>query len=80
MISSLPLLIPTPAADAAHASAHETAARFQHGAYAVACPTCHVPAGVLCLTQHGAHATRWSIHRQNPKRVGLVQLLTRRAR
>jgi hypothetical protein len=73
-------VIPSPAADAAHDAAHETAARFRHGSYAVQCPTCHVPAGVLCLARRSVHAARRDLYRQNPKSTGLVQLLTGRAR
>jgi hypothetical protein len=76
----LSTLIPSPAADAAHDAAHETAARFRHGSYSVQCPTCHVPAGALCLARRSVHAARRDLYRQNPKSTGLVQLLTGRAR
>ncbi|CAM5236798.1 zinc finger domain-containing protein [Streptomyces griseomycini] len=79
----MPLLsavIPSPAADAAHDAAHETAARFQHGAYSVPCPECHVPAGVLCLARRNVHAARRNAYRQNPKPTGLVPLLVGRVR
>jgi hypothetical protein len=74
------VLIASPAADAAHDAAHETAARFGHGAYSVSCPTSHVPAGELCLARRSIHAARRAQYRQNPKAHGLVQLLTVRAR
>ncbi|QFG13212.1 hypothetical protein SEA_GILGAMESH_20 [Streptomyces phage Gilgamesh] len=80
MIALLSALIPSPAADAAHDAAHETAARFQQGAYSVPCPECHVPAGVLCLARRGVHAARRSLYLQNPKTDGLVPLLVRSAR
>ncbi|MFK0279510.1 hypothetical protein ACIQVL_03415 [Streptomyces sp. NPDC090499] len=80
MISLLSAVIPSPAADAAHDAAHETAARFRHGAYSVACPTCHVPAGVLCLARRSIHAARRDLYRQNLKSPGLVPLLVARAR
>jgi hypothetical protein len=71
-------LIPSPAADAAHDAAHETAARFQQGAYSVACPDCHVPAGELCLARRNVHTSRRDRYRQNPKLTGLVPLLVGR--
>ena len=77
MLSSLIL---SPAADAAHDAAHETAARFRQGAYSVQCPTCHVPAGVLCLARRTVHTARRDLYRQNPKTTGLVPLLVARAR
>ncbi|MFI5990240.1 hypothetical protein ACIBAC_00100 [Streptomyces sp. NPDC051362] len=74
-------LIPTsPAADAAHDAAHEVAARFRHGSYGVKCPTCHVPAGSLCLARRSVHAARRDLYRQNPKAIGLVPLLLGRTR
>ncbi|MFJ4084920.1 hypothetical protein ACIP2Z_39005 [Streptomyces iakyrus] len=73
-------VIPSPAADAAHDAAHETAARFRQGSYSVECPTCHVPAGVLCLARRSVHTARRDLHRQNAKPTGLVQLLMGRAR
>ncbi|MFF8399844.1 hypothetical protein [Streptomyces sp. NPDC016172] len=76
----LTALIPSPAADAAHDSAHETAARFRHGAYSVPCETCHVPAGALCLARRSVHAARRAQYRQNPKLNGLVPLLVARGR
>ncbi|MET9731983.1 hypothetical protein ABZZ79_15420 [Streptomyces sp. NPDC006458] len=77
MISAV---IPSPAADAAHDAAHETAARFRQGAYSVQCPTCHVPGGVLCLARRSVHAARRDLYLQNPKTTSLVPLLVRRAR
>jgi hypothetical protein len=80
MASLLSTVIPSPAADAAHDAAHETAARFRHGVYSVPCTTCHVPAGVLCLARRSVHAARRNLFRQNPKPDGLVPLLVGRAR
>jgi hypothetical protein len=80
MRAYLSAVIPSPAADAAHDAAHETAARFRHGAYSVQCPTCHVPAGVLCLARRSIHAARRDLYRQNPKPIGLVPLLMGRTR
>ncbi|QOV40187.1 hypothetical protein IM697_18370 [Streptomyces ferrugineus] len=80
MISILSAVIPSPAADAAHEAAHETAARFWQGAYSVACPTCHVQAGELCLARRSIHAARRSLYLQNPKTTGLVPLLVGRVR
>ncbi|MGA5454769.1 zinc finger domain-containing protein [Streptomyces umbrinus] len=79
VITLLSAVIPSPVADAAHDAAHETAARFRHAAYSVSCPTCHVPAGVLCLARRSIHAARRSLYRQDPK-SGLVPLLVGRAR
>lgn len=76
MITLLSAFISSPAADAAH----ETAARFRQGAYSVPCPTCHVPAGVLCLARRSTHAARRDLYRQYPKSDGLVPLLVRSAR
>ncbi|MFC9534434.1 hypothetical protein ACFT38_28405 [Streptomyces sp. NPDC056975] len=80
MRSALSVLIPAPAADAAHDGAHETAARFQQGAYSVSCPTCHVAAGALCLARRSIHAARRALYRKNPKTTGLVPLLVGRGR
>ncbi|WP_435888675.1 zinc finger domain-containing protein [Streptomyces niveus] len=80
MIALLSAVIPSPAADAAHDAAHETAARFRHGSYSVPCTTCHVPAGVLCLARRTVHPARRDLYRQNPKPHGLVQLLTGQSR
>lgn len=80
MISLPSAIISSPAADAAHDAAHETAARFQHGAYSVQCPECHVPASVLCLARRNVHAARRSLYLQSPKSPGLVPLLVGRAR
>lgn len=79
-MSLLSAILPSPAADAAHDAAHETAARFQHGAYSVPCPECHVPAGVLCLARRNVHAARRTLYRQSPKTAGLVPLLVGRSR
>ena len=80
MIALLSAVIPSPAADAAHNAAHATAARFRHGAYSVQCPTCHVPAGELCLALRSIHAARRDLYLRNPKHNGLVPLLVERAR
>jgi hypothetical protein len=80
VIALLSAVIPSPAADAAHDAAHETAARFQHGAYSVQCPECHVPAGMLCLARRNVHAARRNLYLRSPKSPGLVPLLVGRAR
>lgn len=80
MIALLSAFVPSPAADAAHDAAHETAARFRHGAYSVPCPTCHVPAGQLCLARRSIHSARRDLYLQNPQPAGLVPLLVGRAR
>ena len=79
-MAMLSALITSPAADAAHDAAHETAARFQQGGYSVPCPECHVPAGVLCLARRNMHAARRAQYRQAPKTTGLVPLLVGRTR
>ncbi|NML55131.1 hypothetical protein HHL19_35615 [Streptomyces sp. R302] len=71
---------PGPAADAAHDAAHATAARFQQGAYSVACSTCHVPAGELCLARRTVHGARRALYRANtPKPTRLIPFLLRSA-
>ncbi|SEE85187.1 hypothetical protein SAMN05216483_6792 [Streptomyces sp. 2131.1] len=80
MIALLSPFISSPAADSAYEAAHETAARFRHGAYSVPCPTCHVPAGVLCLARRSIHGARRDLYLQNPKPEGLVPLLVGHAR
>ncbi|KOX28644.1 hypothetical protein ADL06_13600 [Streptomyces sp. NRRL F-6491] len=42
---------------------YETHRRFRHGAFAEPCPTCHVPAGELCLTRRSVHTARRLAHR-----------------
>jgi hypothetical protein len=80
VISGLSVLIPSPTADAAHDAAHETAARFRHGAYSVPCSTCHVPAGALCRTRRSIHAARRDLYLKYQKSDGLVPLFVGRGR
>ncbi|MGW4726112.1 hypothetical protein [Streptomyces sp. S1] len=54
---------PPSALDAMLDAAYETHRRFRHGAFAEPCPTCHVPAGELCLTRRSVHAARRLAHR-----------------
>lgn len=77
---SLSAVIPSLAADAAHDAAHATQARFQHGAYSVACETCHVPAGVLCLARRTVHSARRARFREGLSKTALVPLLVGRSR
>ncbi|MEV4949768.1 hypothetical protein [Streptomyces sp. NPDC053755] len=51
------------ALDAMLDAAYETHRRFRHGAFAEPCPTCHVPAGELCLARRSVHAARRLAHR-----------------
>ncbi|MFF5787928.1 hypothetical protein ACFY8P_23550 [Streptomyces sp. NPDC012693] len=51
------------ALDAMLDAAYETHRRFRHGAFAEPCPTCHVPAGELCLARRSVHAARRQAHR-----------------
>lgn len=74
-VSRLARVLPSRAADAAHDAAHETAARFGHGAYSESCPTCHVPAGSLCLARRSVHAARRDQYRRNPQRIGVMSLV-----
>ncbi|GGZ46450.1 hypothetical protein AB0P12_10500 [Streptomyces subrutilus] len=48
--------------DAALDAAYETHRRFRHGAFAEDCPTCHVPAGELCLARRSVHVARRRAH------------------
>ncbi|WP_411107191.1 hypothetical protein [Streptomyces sp. cmx-4-9] len=59
----LPGVLPHSALDAMLDAAYETHRRFRHGAYAESCPTCHVPAGELCLARRSVHAARRQAHR-----------------
>ncbi|MFI1201656.1 hypothetical protein ACH4VR_19755 [Streptomyces sp. NPDC020883] len=77
---AMPVAVPPPASDAAHAAAHETHRRFRHGAYSVQCPTCHVPAGDPCLSRRAVHTARRELHRQSHNGTVLVPLLVARAR
>lgn len=55
-------------------------ARFRHGAFAEPCPTCHVPAGELCLARRSVHVARRKQYQQNQQVVTLVPLLVARGR
>ncbi|MFJ5934081.1 hypothetical protein [Streptomyces sp. NPDC093071] len=55
--------LPPSALDAMLDATYETHRRFRHGAFAEPCPTCHVPAGELCLTRRSVHAARRLAHR-----------------
>ncbi|MFJ7130979.1 hypothetical protein [Streptomyces sp. NPDC098101] len=55
--------LPASALEAMLDAAYETHRRFRHGAFAEPCPTCHVPAGELCLTRRSVHAARRLAHR-----------------
>ncbi|MGW1940708.1 zinc finger domain-containing protein [Streptomyces goshikiensis] len=59
--------------------AYETHRQFRHGAFAEACPTCHVPAGELCLARRSVHAARRRAHRarSEPTMVPLMPVLGR---
>lgn len=61
-MSTAPALTPGSVCDAALDAAYETHRRFRHGAFAEACPTCHVPAGELCLARRSVHAARRRAH------------------
>ncbi|MFD3537465.1 hypothetical protein [Streptomyces sp. NPDC058664] len=55
--------VPPSALDAMLDAVYETHRRFRHGAFAEPCPTCHVPAGELCLARRSVHAARRLAHR-----------------
>ncbi|WP_141753992.1 zinc finger domain-containing protein [Streptomyces subrutilus] len=78
-MSTAPALIPGSVFDAALDAAYETHRRFRHGAFAEACPTCHVPAGELCLARRSVHAARRRAHRAHTERPR-IPLLTALAR
>ncbi|MET8696921.1 hypothetical protein ABZV65_30775 [Streptomyces bauhiniae] len=80
MTAALSVIIPSPAADAAHDAAHETLARFRHGAYSVPCDTCHAPAGMLCRSRRAVCIERRVAYREQHQAVTLVPLLVGRAR
>ncbi|MGW3627793.1 zinc finger domain-containing protein [Streptomyces sp. NPDC000880] len=80
MIAALSVLIPSPAADAAHDAAHETHRRFRHGVYSVPCTACHVKAGELCLARRAVHPARRDLYRQDQQATMLVPLLVARTR
>ncbi|RZU28289.1 hypothetical protein EV284_6455 [Streptomyces sp. BK022] len=79
-MAALSVVIPSPAADAAHDAAHETLARFRHGAYSVPCDTCRAPAGTLCRSRRAVCTQRRAAYRERQQAVTLVPLLVGRAR
>ncbi|MFF7183123.1 hypothetical protein [Streptomyces sp. NPDC008121] len=64
--------LPSSALDAMLDAAYETHRRFRHGAFAEPCPTCHVPAGELCLARRSVHAARRMAHRVRMAQAGPV--------
>ncbi|MEV7512038.1 hypothetical protein AB0O57_29190 [Streptomyces sp. NPDC091201] len=72
--------LPFPAVEAALDAAYETHRRFRHGAFAEQCPTCHVPAGELCLARRSVHVARRQAHRARLAQTELVPLLAAVAR
>ncbi|MFE5512668.1 hypothetical protein ACFQ9J_19135 [Streptomyces sp. NPDC056529] len=62
--------LPPSALDAMLDAAYETHRRFRHGAFAEPCPTCHVPAGELCLARRSVHAARRLAHRVRVAQAG----------
>lgn len=73
-MSAAPALIQGSVFDAALDAAYETHRQFRHGAFAEACPTCHVPAGELCLARRSVHAARRQAHRARAERTRLSPL------
>ncbi|MEU9297908.1 hypothetical protein [Streptomyces sp. NPDC048266] len=63
---------PPSALDAMLDAAYETHRRFRHGPFAEPCPTCHVPAGELCLARRSVHAARRQAHRVRTVQTQLV--------
>ncbi|MGW7434011.1 hypothetical protein ACWGIN_31310 [Streptomyces sp. NPDC054861] len=72
--------LPSSALDAMLDAAYETHRRFRHGAFAEPCPTCHVPAGELCLARRSVHAARRMAHRVRVAQAGPVPLAAAAAR
>ncbi|MFB7037581.1 MULTISPECIES: hypothetical protein [unclassified Streptomyces] len=62
--------LPPSALDAMLDAAYETHRRFRHGAFAEPCPTCHVPAGELCLARRSVHVARRLAHRVRVAQAG----------
>jgi hypothetical protein len=54
---------------------YETLRLYKHGAFSVACPDCHVPAGELCLARRAVHRGRRQAYRAELEKVELVPLL-----
>ncbi|MEU6756024.1 hypothetical protein [Streptomyces sp. NPDC046685] len=71
---------PSSGIDAMLDAAYETHRRFRHGAFAENCPTCHAPAGELCLARRSVHTARRQAHRSRLERTELVPLLAAVAR
>ncbi|MER6520252.1 hypothetical protein ABT246_25775 [Streptomyces sp. NPDC001553] len=64
MTAAISAALPTSSAvDVMLDAAYETHRRFRHGAFAEHCPTCHVPAGELCLARRSVHVARRQAHR-----------------
>lgn len=77
---ALAIVIPSPAADAAHDAAHEVHRRFRHGVYSVPCETCRAPEGELCLARRSVHPARRARYRESQQATTLLPLLVGRAR
>ncbi|MET9699572.1 hypothetical protein ABZY31_21970 [Streptomyces sp. NPDC006529] len=73
-MTTAPAPIPGSVFDAALDAAYETHRRFRHGAFAEACPTCHVSAGELCLARRSVHAARRRSHRARSQPAGVPLL------
>ncbi|MFD7663534.1 hypothetical protein [Streptomyces sp. NPDC059788] len=54
---------------------YETLRLYQHGAFSVACPECHVGPGELCLARRAVHRARRRAYRAKLEAVELVPLL-----
>ncbi|MFE9796016.1 hypothetical protein ACFYRL_30270 [Streptomyces goshikiensis] len=74
------VLPPVSAVEAMLDAAYETHRRFRHGAFGESCPTCHVPAGELCLARRSVHSARRQAYRARLARTELVPLLAAVAR
>lgn len=66
---------PLTGVDAMLDATYETHRRFRHGVFAEPCPTCHVPAGELCLARRSVHAARRRAHRARLEQTGPLPLL-----
>ncbi|MFC8173949.1 hypothetical protein ACFUJ0_14415 [Streptomyces sp. NPDC057242] len=71
--------LPPSALDAMLDATYETHRRFRHGAFGEPCPTCHVPAGELCLARRSVHTARRMAHRVRVAQAGPFLRMTAEA-
>ncbi|MEV7673085.1 hypothetical protein ACWDNT_12715 [Streptomyces sp. NPDC000963] len=78
-VTPAPAALPSSAFDAMLDATYETHRRFQHGAFAEPCPTCHVSAGEFCLTRRSVHAARRLAHRVRGAQTDPFSRMARKA-